>query len=77
MNWLPDSESVEFSIAIILLNIATVLCHYISMICQYYTNRYNNRSQKALDLPLQNANIGKQALFFLRTKIRTKINHST
>ena len=41
------------------------------------SNRYNNRSQKALDLSFQNANIGQQALFFLRPKMRTKIDHST
>ena len=39
-------------------------------------NRYNTRSQTALDIP-QKTNTGQQVLYFSRRKIWTKISHST
>ena len=78
INWLPDSERVESYIAATGFKyLNRIVPLYINYRFKPSYNRYNTRSEMALDIPLQKTNTRQQGLPFLAPETLTKISNST
>ena len=76
INWLPVELRVE-------LCTATAVFKYWNHLTPFYFdeiftpsfNKYNTRSQMALDIPLRKTVLGQKSISFLGPKIRSEINN--
>ena len=77
INWLPFSHRVEYFIAnTVFKYLNGIAPGYIYEIFKPSLCRYSARSQITLDIPLRKINTGQKSLFFLRSKIWSKIGLS-
>ena len=77
INWLPVEHRVELCTA------TTVFKFWNQLTLSYFEdiftpsfNKYNTRSQMALDIPLRKTIIGQKSISFLRPKVWSKTNNS-
>ena len=77
INWLPIEHRVELCTATTVLKFWNQLTpsHFEDIFTPSF-NKYDTRSQMALDIPLRKTTIGQKSISFLRTKVWSKTNNS-
>ena len=77
INWFPVEHRVELCTATTVFKFWNQLTpSYFKDIFTPSVNKYNTRSQMALDIPLQKTTIGQKSISFLGPKIWSKTNNS-